>query len=611
MQEEWLERIEQGFFQKHNRHLNDLQSQVLRRCFDSNQTYEQIATELGYTHGTINGVAADLWQLLSEVFGEKITKANLRGAVKRFIDSVHPVNPESLPLSPSVNRVFISDRSQNLEPNALEQLQIALQEAEQEAIISEDWLQRSNEELSEYDCFVLLVSSHSTAQSDIIIREIQRARELRETRQDQTLAILLIHANSCMSLPLNHHLHKELQGILQLEWRSSTELPTLVKEIMRRLDAENDPPPVKDPLDILIKNLRKLKISDNWMLTYVGENQLHHLGDLVRDLKNRQIPSGYAYWGVGPTRMWVNACNDPAYHMRENIERFPEHARQLANCVNKEQYNFVSLGVGEGSKDSNIITDFFYEGDPAKPRDDFLYLPVDMSLDMLRVAIGNIRNLPSHRRIAIQRDIETKDGMRQISYIADVLGEKKPILYGFIGNTIANVKDPKGVLNNIVQVMKTEDLLLFEAQIIDDSALENNQLQETIRSVREEYKGISFRQFALSALLQNSDLSVEPREKNSCYLVETSLQPWEYGQFLQIDCWFKNNTGRRLFLTFSNEDTTTLNQEEKISLYCSRKFTQITLKNFVGAMNLKILDKSTYLSDKSTGFMVIILQRQN
>ncbi|MGL6339987.1 MAG: L-histidine N(alpha)-methyltransferase [Waterburya sp.] len=319
--------------------------------------------------------------------------------------------------------------------------------------------------------------------------------------------------------------------------------------------------------------------------------------------------SGYAYWGVGPTRMWERACSDLAYHMHENIERFSFYAKQLANYVNKEQYNFVSLGVGEGSKDSSIIRDFFNKNEESKPRDDFLYLPVDMSLDMLRIAIGKIQELPSYRRIAIQRDIETKDGMKQIAHIAKILGQDKPILYGFIGNTIANVEDPEHVLNNIVQVMNPEDLLLFEAQIIDDSALKNNQLQKTIRSVREEYEGISFRQFALSALLQNSDLSIEPREKESCYLVEVSLQSWKHGQVLQIDCWFKNNTDRELYLTFSNEDTTTLNLEEKISLYCSRKFTSITLENFVQAMNLSILKTSTYLGNKGTGFMVMMLQR--
>jgi hypothetical protein len=613
MCKEWLEHVEIGFFEQHDKYLDDIQREILLRCYDSKQSYEKIATELNYSPRTINLLASQLWKLLSDVFEEKVTKANLRGAIKRFknridsrnidlnnIDSNNTTTPKSF-------KIFMSDRSKNSEPSITEQLRKTLQDARQATTIGQDWLQRSNEELNEYDCFLLIVSSHSVDESEIMIEELQRARESRETRPDKPLTILLIHAGSHLSLPLNHPIHQQLQDISQSECLSSSDLPTLVAEIMKCLETTNES--TLRGLLLLIQKLGKLKISDNWMLTYVGENQLHKLGDLVLDLKNRKIRSGYAYWGVGPTRMWTTACTDPCYHMRENIERFPDHARQLANYVNKEQYNFVSLGVGEGSKDSNIIRDFFNQDDQAKPRDDFSYLPVDMSLDMLRVAIGRIQELPSHRRIAIQRDIETKEGMAEIAHIAKVLGENKPILYGFIGNTIANVEDPEHVLNNIVQVMKSEDLLLFEAQIIDDSALENSQLQKTIRHVKEEYEGISFRQFALSALLQNSDLSVEPKERDSCYVVEVSLQPWKYGQVLQIGCCFENNTDKELYLTFPNEDTTTLDLKEKIHLYCSRKFTQGTLEHFVQATNLSILGKSVYLSNKGTGFVVMMLQR--
>ncbi len=603
MGKEWLERVEQGFFEQHDRYLDDLQREILLRCYNSKQNFDEIAIELGFVRGHITGKAAELWKLLSDVFGEKVTKANLRGSVERFKNRTDSNNIKlNDTTTPKSFKIFISDRSHN--PASLtEQLQIILEQAGREIILGKDWLQRSNEELNEYDCFLSIVSSHSVDESDIIIQEIQRAKKLRETKPEQALAILLIHANSSLSLPLNHSLHNELQGIPQLEWHSSTEPSTLVREISKCLENKNElhTSDTSDELVSLIQNLRKLKISDNWMLTYVGENQLHKLSDLVNDLRNRKIRSGYAYWGVGPTRMWERACSDPAYHMLKNLQQFPHNAAQLARYVDKEQYNFVSLGVGEGSKDSKIIKDFFNREESSKPRDDFLYLPVDMSLDMLRIAIGKIPELPSYRRIAIQRDIESKEGMKQIAHIAKILGKDQPILYGFIGNTIANVEDPEQVLDNIVQVMNRQDLLLFEAQIIDDSILEKDRLQKTIRSVREEYEGISFRQFALSALLQNSDLSIEPREKDSCYVVEVSLQSWKYGQVLQIDCWFKNNTDRELYLTFSNEDTTTLNLEEKISLYGSRKFTQSTLENFVQAMNLSVLGTSRKLcsSDES------------
>lgn len=613
---EWLEDIERGFFQRYNRHLKNLEREILLRCYETNQRYEDIATELGYTTGSISGQAFQLWKLLSDVFGEDVKKKNLQGAVERFVKRDRR-NPPTLPpstLEPQVNfRIFISDRSQNPEPNLTEQLREALQEAGQVAFVGKNWWQRDNEELYEYDGFLLLVSSYSASESNIVIKEVQKAKQLRDARPDNKSAILLVHVNSLMSLPLNHPLHQELQGISQLEWHSSTELPALVGEIIKCLKIRDEWQAL-DGLESLIQNLSRLEISKNWLLTYIGENQLHKLSDLVCDLRNlnkRKIQSGYSYWGVGPTRMWERACSDPAYHMRENLQQFPRYARQFAQYVNKEHYNFVSLGVGEGSKDSNIIADFFNKDDDLRPRDDFLYLPVDMSLDMLRIAISRIQGLPLPRRIAIQRDIETKDGMAEIAQIAQVVGQQKPILYGFIGNTIANVEEPEQVLSNIVRVMRDEDLLLFEAQIVDASYLEENWLQTTMRSVREEYEGVSFRQFALSALLQNSDLSVEPIERDSCYLVNVYLQPWKYGQVLQIDCLFENNTDRQLYLTFANEDTTTLNLKEKIRLYRSRKFTQSTLKNLVRAMNLSILGTNTYLSDKGTGFMVMMLKRQN
>ncbi|MEM7759418.1 MAG: L-histidine N(alpha)-methyltransferase [Cyanobacteria bacterium P01_A01_bin.40] len=602
LSEEHLNLINTNFKKLHGNYLNDVQRNILKRCYDDNLTYEELAQELDFTRPTINGYAAELWTLLSTLFKEDVSKTRLRGAVDRYIDS----SPSETPRQNV--KIFISDRTNNSNSDKVQQLQTAIQETGQETIIAENWLECSPEELAECIAFLAIVSSNSITESDILNQEIYKARKLRQNRPGKTLGIVLIHAESLLSLPLNHPLHQKLQGIPQLEWHSDTSLATLMAEIEHSLKYQQQQN--RDALTDLIDNLLRLNISDNWMLTYVGENQLSQLGYLVRDLRNQRIQSGYAYWGVGPTLMWARACSDPTYHMSENLRQFPLYARNLARYVDHEQYNFVSLGVGEGSKDRNIIKDFFNRDENLKPRDDFLYIPVDMSLDMLRMAIGRIQELPSHRRIAIQRNIETQDGMRQIAHIAQILGEEKPILYGFIGNTIANVEVPEQVLGNIVQVMNTRDLLLFEAQIIDESALEGDWLEATIQSVREEYEGRSFRQFAFSALLQNSDLSIEPRERNLCYEVEVSLQTWQSSQILQIDCLFQNNTDRDIFLTFSDGDTMTLNFGDTISLYRSRKFTKAALENFIQAKNLTIVDTSTYLSYRNTGFMVMMLQRQ-
>jgi hypothetical protein len=129
---EWLEAVDEGFFKQHDRYLDDLQRDILLRCYDSKQKYEQIATELNFDVGHITGKAAELWKLLSDVFGEKVTKANIRGAVKRFQNK-----PQSIPTTPPKSfKIFISDRHNNLENNNIKQLQKALQETGQETIIA-------------------------------------------------------------------------------------------------------------------------------------------------------------------------------------------------------------------------------------------------------------------------------------------------------------------------------------------------------------------------------------------------------------------------------------------------------------------------------------------
>lgn len=77
-----LELLESLVFAKTGRHLNDLQRRLLQRVWQG-QKYGQIARALGYTEGHIKDVAALLWQLLSQVLGERVTKGTLRSALMR------------------------------------------------------------------------------------------------------------------------------------------------------------------------------------------------------------------------------------------------------------------------------------------------------------------------------------------------------------------------------------------------------------------------------------------------------------------------------------------------------------------------------------------------
>ena len=505
--------------------------------------------------------------------------------------------------------IFVCDHSFNQDSTFITHISSAFSAIDKAIVLIEDGQLLKRNDLNEIECVFLLVSSDSASVHQSVVEAIRQAKQLQAVSTEKTFSILLIHIHSLMSLPLNHELHQELQGIEQFAWQSSDDTEALVRKVMdintvrKRLGNINS----------FLPNLSQLEISQRWQLTYIGENQLQKLGALVANLRNteeRQIRSGYSYWGLGPAYMWERACTDRVdYHMHENISNFPGVAKPLANFLDKEHYNFVSLGVGEGSKDKVLISDFFCSEGETYPRDNFLYVPVDMSLDMLRISAEKTQVLlPHHRCIGIQRDIESYRSMAEIAEVTKLIGDGQPILYGFLGNTIANVESPEDVLKSIAHVMQPEDRMLFEVQIITEAALES---QTSFEGIRKEYLSGAFRRFAKSALLQNTDLRLSPIEMNNSYRVDVSLYPWKpYGSSLLIDCFFENNTIQPLHVILINGETISIGVQEKIRLFRSRKFPLTTLRNFVQASGFHILGENQHLNkEEGTGFIVMMLQR--
>lgn len=64
-------------YEKTGQHLSDLQCCILQQVWGG-KTYRAIALVAGYSEGHIKDVASQLWRLLSDVLGERITKGNYR-----------------------------------------------------------------------------------------------------------------------------------------------------------------------------------------------------------------------------------------------------------------------------------------------------------------------------------------------------------------------------------------------------------------------------------------------------------------------------------------------------------------------------------------------------
>jgi tetratricopeptide (TPR) repeat protein len=105
----WLDRtlaIETGT------HLNDLQIFIISQVYLSRK-YVEIAEDYHCTEGHVKDTAAALWQLLTQLFGERVTKTNLKSILQRHLNA-----PRSTPkpidvggVSPLENRQFIGRES--------------------------------------------------------------------------------------------------------------------------------------------------------------------------------------------------------------------------------------------------------------------------------------------------------------------------------------------------------------------------------------------------------------------------------------------------------------------------------------------------------------------
>jgi hypothetical protein len=148
------------------------------------------------------------------------------------LEEVPRLQPPALPLDKAAvvgKKVFISHRAQEPDFSLAVQLCEALNASGHQAFTAtlganfppaplseEDWFAHIDTELKQCDYFLLLLSPQA-AVSEMVIEELRRAKELRDSPSNQKLVVLPIRVNCPLSAPLNHDLRSYLQGIGQRE----------------------------------------------------------------------------------------------------------------------------------------------------------------------------------------------------------------------------------------------------------------------------------------------------------------------------------------------------------------------------------------------------------
>jgi L-histidine Nalpha-methyltransferase len=325
-----------------------------------------------------------------------------------------------------------------------------------------------------------------------------------------------------------------------------------------------------------------------WTLCFIGDSQQTKLAELVGELKGKfsnagdgkRISSGFSYWGIGPTISWAKTCADPFYPvMKESIRSFRSRWRDIYSKREKNrEFHYVSLGVGTGEKDQHILKTLL------DTQPNLLYFPVDMSSTMLRMAIQEvtkIENLKGSQILPIQIDFSDRKRGENLRNLLDQVVPDHPILFSLLGNTLANFQLDAELLKIISKLMRENDLLLIEVASTKDLDT------QTVQEAKEEYEKIeSFKKFATSALLQNTDLHID--------LGNVLFQPTlEQDKAILIKVIYQNRTGEMIQVMLPDWSFTEFSSEDTIQLHLTRKYTPQGIEKMILENNLSIVDRRT------------------
>jgi serine/threonine-protein kinase len=97
--------------------------------------------------------------------------------------------------------------------------------------LGENWSDRIEQELQQCD-YLLLLLSPDAAVSEMVTEEVRRARELRDTRDQNRPIVLPIRVNFPFDAPLNYDLRGYLQRIQQRHWESEQDTPRILQEVL-------------------------------------------------------------------------------------------------------------------------------------------------------------------------------------------------------------------------------------------------------------------------------------------------------------------------------------------------------------------------------------------
>ena len=376
--------------------------------------------------------------------------------------------------------------------------------------------------------------------------------------------------------------------------------PSLINKLESRgRSVAEDSEEIPDFLNHLLENYFN-KSSLKWSLCFTGEDESSKLGELIGELKNsfsatgngKQVPSGFSYWGIISTLAWKSTCSDPLYPvMSDGTSSFNTRWKDICNEeFTKQKYHYVSLGVGIGDKDNEILKRLYSSNNSIR------YFPVDMSSTMLRLGVRNATKdilLKGSHVLPIQIDFSVETNIIELRKLLDRVDNGNPILFSLLGNTLANFPDDIELLQTISKLMQTGDKLLLEVATTEELN------EEAAAAAAKEYANASsFKKFVTSTLLQYTNMNIN--FVNVCF--EGSIEPSNFedsidscNKALFIKVLYRNLSQETISIMLPDWETVEFKHGDTIRLLTTRKYSANGLDKIISESKFKKINNSRSL----------------
>jgi L-histidine N-alpha-methyltransferase len=312
------------------------------------------------------------------------------------------------------------------------------------------------------------------------------------------------------------------------------------------------------------------------------------LARLTRDMQRpasrtadgKRIFTALSYMGPESAAAWHKASRDLYYPvMRAGIDTFRSRWGEVREALARTPHHYVALGTGTGEKDDLMLHDLQADGHA------LWYLPVDMSEDMIRLAVRQVvhhSTRSADRILAVLLDFSDVDNLAELRRVLhDLLGEA-PILFSLLGNTMANFSDDTDVLTGLAGLLRAQDRLLLEVATTDELS------EDLAVEAAEEYAGTqAFREFVTNPLLHYTDLTLDMGAVSFTGHVEGE-------RALLVKAVYSNETGGPIKIMLPDRTVVTFSRRDTIRLNITRKYRRDGLVKLVEGCGLDCIAQNQW-----------------